>query len=293
ATPVSLWRTSTIDNGSGATWNSMKDKWLTDFGDRSGSANESDCPKGDDPMEWSTSTMRDKLQGAINAGNLTFTFGLRAQNESDKYQWKRFHASSARLVATYNSPPLAPDRLVIDGDCYLQCDSPAVVRTLRPFLQARVRDSHSAPMTVEFQVRSGSTVVSSGTVSDVAHGANARWRPPSNLPQQALTFRVRAKNAHLTGPWSSSFSFTPDTTVPALPSVSGNPYKHKDTGAWSGGVGQPGSFTFTAGSSDTIEYGYRWLGGAETRVRVSPGASHTVQLTPPGDLEQVLEVRAL
>lgn len=292
STPVSLWRTSTIGSGSGATWNSMNGKWLTDFGDRSARANEGACGQPDAPMEWSNSTMRSTLQGAMNAGNSTFTFGLRAQNEGTRDQWKRFN-TDARLVATYNVPPLAPDRLLVDADCYLQCDSPAAVRTLRPVLQARVRDPHSAPMDVTFEVRSGSSVVASGTVNSVAHGANARWRPPSNLPQQQLTFRVRAKNAHLTGPWSSNFTFTPDTSAPGAPTVSSTVYKHKDTGDYNGGAGQVAKFTFTAASSDTVEYRYRWLGGAETSVGVDAGDSRTLGLAPPGDLEQVLEVRAL
>jgi hypothetical protein len=78
-----------------------------------------------------------------------------------------------------------------------------------------------------------------------------------------------------------------------MPSVSSGLYRPKDTGTWNGGVGQTGSFTFSSTSSDAIEYGYRWLGGAETRVPVSAGASHTVELAPSADLEQLLEVRAL
>lgn len=295
ATPVELWRTSTIGT-SGATWNSKKDDWLTHLQTRSGSANKGDCPQPDLPMSFSTTVMREKLQGAMGAGNGTFTFGLRADNEGDKFQWKRFKASSARLVATYNSRPATPDRLVVDSDCYLQCTSPAVVRSLRPFLQARVRDPHGAQLDAEFQVQTkAGSVVTGGTVANVSSGANAQWRPASNLAQEtAYRFRVRAKNDHLTGSWSGYFHFTVDTNPPAMPVVSSSLYRHKNTGTWNGGVGQAAAFTFSpSGSRDVIEFRYRWLGGGETKVRVAKGASHTVSLSPPGDMEQVLQVRSV
>lgn len=190
--------------------------------------------------------------------------------------------------------PLAPDQLAIDADCYLQCSSPAVVRSLRPVLQARVRDAHDGLLDAEFQVRLGRMLLMSGTVGGVASGGTAQWQPEADLPQeQPLTFRVRAANQHGTGPWSGNFYFMPDTNPPRVPTVASELYLPKDTGTFNGGIGQPGDFTFSSGSSDVIEYGYRWLGGEETRIQVPKGAAVTVELAPLGDLEQVLEVRSL
>lgn len=195
---------------------------------------------------------------------------------------------------TPDAKPPAPDQLAIDADCYLQCGSPAAVRSLRPVLQARVRDSHGGLLDAEFQVRLGRSLVARGTVVGIESGGTARFQPDADLPQeQPLTFRVRAISQHRTGLWSGNFYFMPDTNPPSIPTVTSEFYPPSDTGTFHGGVGQPGDFTFSSGSSDVIEYGYRWLGGEETRIRVSRGSAVTVELAPPGDLEQVLEVRSL
>jgi hypothetical protein len=149
---------------------------------------------------------------------------------------------------------------------------------------------------IEFQLRNSADVlVATGTDSGVNSGSVADWTPGSNLVQEATyRFRVRAKNAHLWSSWSGYFTFTVDTSPPATPSVSSPLYLNIDTGSWNGGVGQAGSFTLgPAGSGDVIEYNWRWLGGGWNPVGVATGASHVLGLSPPGDMEQVLQVRSV
>jgi hypothetical protein len=294
-TPVELWRTNSIGSGN-VTWNGMKDKWLVDFGRKSAAANQGSCgPSPEVSMEWSNSTMKNSLQGRLDANTTYYAFGLRAPDESDPYQWKRFGRTSPRLIATYNRPPRTPDRLAVSGDCYQQCSSPAVIRTLRPTLEARVRDHHSASMDVTFQLRTESgTLIATGTDNSVNSGGTASWTPATLQQEQTYRFRVRAKNAHLNSEWSDYFYFTVDTNPPDAPTVESDLYQHRDTGTWNGGVGQAGGFTIDPnGSGDVIEYQYRWLDGSQTTVPVSKGQPATVSLTPPAELEQVLQVRSV
>src|SRR5690606_35570555 len=68
-----------------------------------------------------------------------------------------------------------------------------------------------------------------------------------------------------------------------------------DTGTWNGGVGQPRVFHFgPAGADDVVTYQWRWNGEAQVHsADVPKGSSHTLVLAPPGDLEQLLEVRTV
>ncbi|QSB15227.1 LamG domain-containing protein [Natronosporangium hydrolyticum] len=192
--------------------------------------------------------------------------------------------------------PYPPDQLAIDSDCYDACADPAVVRSPRPWLAARVRDSRGAPLRADFQVRDGTgSVVAAGSDSQVPSGATARWRPPADLAtDETYSFRVRAVNWPWASAWSAPFTFTVVTATPATPLVTSTDYPPADTGIWSGGPGQPGEFLFDpAGASDVVAFTYRWLSGEGETVEVDPGESATVELAPPGDLQQVLQVRSI
>jgi hypothetical protein len=187
------------------------------------------------------------------------------------------------------------------GSCYPaeSCSSPAMLNDRRPTFKATPRHPMGDPTTVVFEVRNAdkSSVVATGTVGNAAANVQVTWRPSSSLPQEStMHLRVRSTSDLLgrSGSWSSYFTFTVDTQAPNSPTVSSPLYAHKNTGTWNGGVGQPGSFTFGPnGSNDVVSYQWRFNRGSTSTANVSKGASHTVSLTPPGDLEQLLEVRTI
>jgi hypothetical protein len=187
------------------------------------------------------------------------------------------------------------------GSCFPagSCASPAMLNDRRPFFKATPQHPLKDDATLVFEIRNQdrSQVVSTGTVRPAAAAKQATWRPSSNLPQEAtMHLRVRSTGDLLgrSGSWSPYFTFTVDTSPPNQPTVSSPLYAHKDTGTWNGGVGQPGSFTFGAnGAGDVVSYQWRFNGGLVTTVNVSKGSGHTVNLNPPGDLQQLLEVRSL
>ena len=303
-TPVQLWRTNNIAADS-ITWNAMvEERWLGLIQERSANANEGGgCGsiQPDVTMEFSSDNLRDELQGAMDNAYDTFTVGLRARSESDDFQWKRFARGTAKLTANYNLPPTAPTSLGlhVTTECYLSCGSPAVMRTRTPTLKATVSDPNQDKMTVQFEVRNDdkSTVVA-GTddITSVSDDATATWKTPT-LPQESrLHFRVRAKDTYKWGPWSGYFTMVIDTQAPAVPTVSSVDYPHKDTGTWNGGIGQAGTFAFDPnGSTDVVTYQWRFNQGAISSYDVGAGSAHGVTrwLAPPGDLEQLLELRSV
>ena len=63
----------------------------------------------------------------------------------------------------------------------------------------------AASLTYRFEVRSGSTVVASGTA--VGSGSSVSFAPASLEPDTSFTWRVRAESQGAFGPWSSDASF--------------------------------------------------------------------------------------
>jgi hypothetical protein len=246
--------------------------------------------------------------------NAPFTFEWRAPTLSNavayKFRVRGVNSSggagpwSSYFQFTINTVgPNGPTSVGVSstGSCYpaQSCSSPAMLNDTRPTFKATPQHPMGDPTTVVFEVRNAdkSAVVATGTVSNSAAGVQVTWRPSSSLPQEStMHLRVRSTSDLFgrSGSWSSYYTFTVDTRAPNSPTVSSPLYAHKNTGTWNGGVGQPGSFTFGPnGSGDVVSYQWRFNGGLTSTANVSKGASHTVSLTPPGDLEQLLEVRTI
>lgn len=96
ATPVQLWRLNgVLVPGSATTWISTGSWWVQQLDQQSGNANPS-CGQPNIVMHFAGG-LTAALAAAVSAGQSTFAFGLRAQNESDAQQWKRFVPNSVYL----------------------------------------------------------------------------------------------------------------------------------------------------------------------------------------------------
>lgn len=301
-TPVQLWQTSRITNDP-ITWNKLSANahWLAMLRERSANANEAGgcgAIQPDVPLEFGSAAFADRLQFEMTELNPWFTVGLRAKEEGDNHQWKRFH-DNARLEATYNTVPDRPTRLAVGGDCLDRCATPAIIRSRTPTLTARVDDQDSDRLLVRFQVidHPSGNVLMDGYAHNVPDGATASWTVTEPLPAHTeLRFQVRTKDQHdAVSPWSAAFHLVVDTTPPHDPTVGSDLYQHHDTGTWNGGTGVPGEFTFTAnGSGDVVRYEWRDLPGNVTRQSVAPGGPLTVTVTPSaGRLVEEVAVRSL
>jgi hypothetical protein len=232
--------------------------------------------------------VRTQVQTAANANANSINLGLRAQDETDRWTWKRYQLTgdhAPRLEITYRSRPSVPDQLSSSGQ-------PCLTGAARPLaaapatLSARVLDADGGNVTATFQ----HAVVN----TDGTYGA---WTaaPPSTKPSgqpasatlsslthgQAYAWRVMATDpSTLTSDWSTVCEFVASTTGPASPTVSSSDYPEAP-GDCVGGPGRTGTFQFTPNSSVVTSYIYRWNDGPATTVTVAAGAPLTVKLTPP------------
>jgi hypothetical protein len=225
-----------------------------------------------------------------SSASSTANVGLRATSETGNEGWKKFHSSDASshvpfVVVVYNRPPNVPDNLKVDS-CYTACNSPAVVRTGNPQIQARVSDPDGGTLRAEYEVYNNArnTVVArSGTaVTGVSSGTARWWRivplSGSALPDATYHFRVRACDSHICSGYSGWFTFIVDTADLTLPQVTSDLYQPKSTGTWNGGPGVASAFTITPnGASNVTEYIYSLNGG--NHVTVPAGIAQAERLT--------------
>ncbi|MBO3747459.1 LamG domain-containing protein [Streptosporangiaceae bacterium NEAU-GS5] len=295
-----LWRASYISNMSAATWNSTKGSTFTLVGTKKFEANESSCPDPDDQQifdEGAGGTLDGQLQSAVTAGNTTITYALRARYETDQYSWSYFLPGSIALQVTFNHTPSVPRTQQITTDCGSSCAaSGAQVRSGTPTLQAIPDDPNGGTLSrVEFEVYDQATratlKAASGTaVTNRAVDQAAPWQVTPALPQGAYSWRVRGCDAYLCGGYTSWFDFTVDTSPPTGLGASSAAYPAKSTGVWSGGSGQPGTFTITASGASKFEL---TLNGVNKGWSDATSAdTWTGDVTPDRDGVNVLSMRA-
>lgn len=69
------------------------------------------------PANWSRANITGGLQSAVDRSTGQWTLGIKAENETDVYAWKRFHSQQAanppRLDVTYDRAPDTPQSLAV------------------------------------------------------------------------------------------------------------------------------------------------------------------------------------
>jgi hypothetical protein len=97
-TPVDLWTTEAVDPDLPVTWNNFAGSWLSRIGTASGSA----WTGGGQPdQQLIFPGLAAVVQRAVDKGERFVTLGLRAPDEANKIQWKKFYGESARLLVSY------------------------------------------------------------------------------------------------------------------------------------------------------------------------------------------------
>ncbi|MFI7426348.1 LamG-like jellyroll fold domain-containing protein [Micromonospora sp. NPDC049836] len=253
-TSIELWQTQLFNTPSTYTWyNDSDGDWMSRVDTDTFSANESTCPKGDDPGEF-TGSLRSKLQTQATNKATRMAFGLRATKESDQYDWTRFHASSVSLQATYNRTPGTPTGMAVT-DCFSSCTSSPVVGRRDPELSVFATDPDSGTvLTVYFDVQTAAGVtVATGVKTGYASGPStpaqpAKWRVTPTLADGAYRWRSRSKDEQgAYSPYTAWATFRTSTTAPAPPviySSSSSLYFEDDgSGRSSGEIGRRGFIT--------------------------------------------------
>nr|WP_260693760.1 LamG domain-containing protein [Streptomyces sp. BHT-5-2] len=293
---VELWRTRPID--SDTTWNSQNAAgfWQKHLDTGDFAYGYEGCAAKD--AEFGVQAA---VQEAADSGWPTLTFGLRAEDESDGYGWKRF-SDKAFLRVTYNRPPpqVKPSQLVMEygGTCHPWA-TPARIRTRGKLYANNITDPDGDDIRVQFQA--------SWDTGD-GKGMIPRWQPalstakrsgsgfsialPASIPaNQTVSWAVRVSDGAQYSPWSFTGAaeacyFVYDTAVPAAPTVSSGAYPASDPenpdDPWYDGVGQYGSFAVKSASTDVTRYRYGINNDptARNEVTTSGGAAKSLNVLP-------------
>jgi hypothetical protein len=269
-----------ISRAGAVTWNNTTGHWVTHVANGWGNANEDNGCNGeqpDMPMYFGlpsyplvTTVVQNAAAGHYGG---QVTFGLMADNEGDRYQWKKFYPSSAVLTVEYNTPPSGPAELstVPATPCGTET---APTRLGASFLtmgfSAQLRDDDGNLVQGQLQVLRGATETlefpaAPATTYDtvqVARGAVAVWpplpvsTPPANVglePDTLYSYRARTHDGTATSAWTNRCFFIIDDDGPAPPAIESTDYPEwtpvRDTG-------DLGTVTFRHGAADTDVAGY-------------------------------------
>ncbi|MER6194921.1 LamG-like jellyroll fold domain-containing protein [Streptomyces cyaneofuscatus] len=275
---VELWRTDDIS--SSTTWNSQtrSDFWIKKLATKSFAYGYDGCAAKNAEFD-----VKSTVQEAANGKWPTITFGLQAEDESDRFGWKRF-SDKAHLSVRYNRPPsqVKMSQLTMEyGGVCKRPDSPPRVRTLGEISIDNVTDPDRDPVAVEVQASwdagDGKGMIGRWNTRTSYKPSGSRFplSLPTTIPQNKLIgWHVRSLDGDPNAapdrrgqysPWSSAGDptacyFIYDKSVPAAPTIESVEYpasRPQDADdPWLDGVGQYGTFTFDTASSDVTRYWY-------------------------------------
>jgi hypothetical protein len=314
--------TETKSYGCGSTYNTRTDLYLTGGITSSTSWNNqpswktlmdhvtSDYGYGSCPSHDVEFTATSTIALAASSGWSNTTVGLRAYSESGTAYWKGFDPASAKITITYNTPPSTPQAYTTvpgttcatgSGRPYLSTTSlPAGVS---PSLQAQVHDPDGTTdnngVQAQFEMNQVDPATGQWTAMPTlatVFSKSASWQTatvalPALNDGQTYSWRVRAYDGVDYSGYTPTCEFTVDNSAPdQVPQVTSTDYP-AGTGAPSGAVGRPGSFTFRAGTGETdvASFRYSLLGSGPLTV-AAPGGTATVLIVPTHEQTNTVSV---
>ena len=237
-TPVRLYTTGSIS--SATTWNNQP-PWASSYRYQDAAFGHSGCGYYKNDITWDvTSTI-----AAVAGHQTTQTFGLRAADESDTSQWKKFWSGSSNITMTvaYNYHPNAPDSLSTSpgGSCHTSSSDPAQIGNDDVTFSAYVSDNDGDDaLTTEFVIDNASggpaaydsatagTNVATGDKTDAGltlpRATIQAFHTDGGKTTYTYDWQAQTTNAvNLTSGWSAKCWFTYNPQGPSQPSISGRP----------------------------------------------------------------------
>jgi len=252
---------------------------------------------------WTDYDITSLAQHWSSANSVEGHVGVRAENESDSYGWKRFYASNngsyiPSIWVNYNSNPDVPSGLQV-LEAANGTASGAWARSAVPVLAATVTDPDGGMMHAKFEIaNSAQQVINSQDVLNIPSGTVAKIRVPAGLTVDGGTYYYRA--------WSSDgkaesaktawFQFGVDTSAPLAPILSSSDYPNDNT--WHMGENQAGVFDFRPAAADASLVKYLWAldRAPDPNLMLTAfgtGQSSGLAVTPPTAGRHVLQVQAV
>ncbi len=243
---------------------------------------------------------------AVNQGGVT-TYFLIADNEGDKYAWRRYNADSALLWVKWNATPYEPhEPRILEGlpqpcdNCGGKAYSSVGSLTMQAYLHDPDGDQLYADWDVYGMPTDGSPVQKTELRPDTRLGSgnwHSQTLDQANRHGQELVWWVRARDGNTggDGPWKEGPGrwIVDRVSVANAPLVSSPTYP--DDNRWHGGTTVPGDFTFTSnGVDDVNHFLWGWTDPPSTKAVANRlGGETTLKLTPPGDGPRDLFVRSV
>ncbi|WP_203907831.1 LamG-like jellyroll fold domain-containing protein [Rhizocola hellebori] len=119
------------------TWDSIAGAW---DGIDAGASNVSSCSQARKGTEYAGGRLNEVLQAAANSSWGYTTWGLKAEDESNSNDWKKFDAKTATLIVVLNTPPNTPDQLSVDNQACASGANRPFIKTATPTLRSHVWD---------------------------------------------------------------------------------------------------------------------------------------------------------
>ncbi|MEV7416885.1 LamG-like jellyroll fold domain-containing protein [Streptomyces sp. NPDC089919] len=313
--PRNVWLVKTAGRITKSTTWANKPGYADRLGDRwvsagRGSLCDPDKPKAYIEFNDNPDETDENLTPTVQAwakGTAPLTLELRAEDESDTSEWKRFR-NDAVLNVQYMSDPAVPTDQEIDGhDCETDPDDATTVSHEKPVLSARPQvvrgGENGASLSVAFLLerKNGSSWVSvldnPFVEAPSGHDAkpNSRQTVQSgqipNLKDGEL-YRIRTWTRSYASQMKTTGSdvndaptcyFRVDLSAPEPPVITfKGPYSACDVACFPAGrPGQAGAFTFRPAAGDDNIASYHYKLSTDTRWRdISAKADMPVKLTP-------------
>ncbi|MGZ0150103.1 RICIN domain-containing protein [Kribbella sp. WER1] len=218
--PVDLYQTTPISRAAPVRWDNTG--WLGFLGQASGHAKDSEP---DMTMGWETPELKTLFQGIADRHESSVSLGLRAPDETNEYQWKRFHGETATIVVDYNNAPRMP--LKVNFDYPKPCGTaaaPTAINTPRPAFSAVAGDPDGDAVTSRLEIHRASddSTVYTQDSGITGNGAAFTWSPiPAGVLAESTAYYYTARSDDGIpddgidyGPASPPCYFTVDSVAP-------------------------------------------------------------------------------
>ncbi|RIJ78755.1 hypothetical protein D1871_02130 [Nakamurella silvestris] len=285
AEPVSLMRTSGPISA-GTTWPGPATSLIQTVS-KGGGDSCPQTPAGN--IVFDNAALTAYFQGVADSDQAVTTFGLKAPDENEKMQWKRFDTSPT-LDVHYSFPTSQPVANGISGA--VSCGGKNLVTDSSPTLRGSAKGNNTddpgiALAFAVFHAGAADPTYSSGwkaTTSGTVYG----WSAPA-LAQGNWEYQVRAKSNPGDGndveqaiP-SKRYPFTVDTAPPSgTPTVVSRDYPE---GTWGAPQNLPGMITIGAGGADNVVgFAYSWTDAGSILVPNAQDCGNYTGTHPLGGL---------
>lgn len=222
--------------------------------------------------------------------------GLKAENETDNFGWKKFNSANAgsgmpTLWVRWNTPPGSATGLAITpstNDGGVWTNSPT------PRLSAVAHDADgSAHMLFRIHKPDGEVILYKD-VYNVPDGQAGSIDVPPGLLTDGSQYKFIV--AHDGIQWNAADSawgptFTVDTQDPKAPTVTSTDYP--DDGTWHKAENQSGNFSLALASPDPTLAAFEWGLDKAPDTRLGATGNATLTVTPTTNGRHVLQVRSV